>query len=507
MQEKGFELVMQAGSVIFEAQIAIRSAVVPDGWVPGSRAALTGVYQIQFDEYRRPHSVHLQLRTPGDVQILQRASWWTLKRALIAIAILAVALVLGFGWVVALRRRVQQQTGLIREQIESEKAARLEAALTRASKLESLGVLAGGIAHDFNNLLTVIMGNLSLAKLDGRIEAETVQCLSESERAASRARDLTQQLLTFAKGGEPMRMSTRLPDVVREAAEFALHGSKVRCEFDIASDLWPADVDKGQIGQVVHNIIINASQAMPHGGHIQIVLRNDEITGNGRSGLAAGRYVKLSCIDTGSGITPENVARIFEPYFTTKSQGSGLGLATVYSIVKKHQGHIEVSSKLNEGTTFHVWVPAATHPPAAAKLDAVAKKPKAGRVLLMDDEAPIRLLGAAVLKRMGLEVTSVNDGAAVVSEYAAAIASDRPYDLVVLDLTVPGGMGGAEAMEKLRSMDSDVWAIVSSGYSSDPIMANYRESGFRGRVPKPYGASELTEVVNAVMSERKKREQ
>ncbi|HYP17186.1 MAG TPA: ATP-binding protein, partial [Opitutus sp.] len=470
----------------------------PDSWAPGSGIALTGVYEIRFDEYRRPHEVHLQLRSPADVEVLRRPSWWTTGRVLALAGVLAVALVLGFGWVVALRRQVHQQTGVIRDQLEKEKAARLEAALARASKLESLGVLAGGIAHDFNNLLTVIIGNVSLARLDHKIDTETVHWLSESERAALWARDLTQQLLTFAKGGEPMRAATRLPDVVREAAQFALHGSKIRCDFEIAPDLWPADVDKGQIGQVVHNIIINASQAMPGGGQIRVVLRNDVIE-EPRAGLVPGRYVKLSFTDTGAGIGPEVLPRIFEPYFTTKKQGSGLGLATVYSIVKKHDGHIEVCSKLGIGTTFHVWLPGATHPPERNAAEATAAQPMQGRVLVMDDEESIRQLATAVLKRMGFDVTAVEDGARVVNEYATASAAGRPYDLVILDLTVPGGMGGAEAMEKLRAANPDVVAIVSSGYSSDPVMANHAAYGFRGRVPTPYAADDLARAVEQVL--------
>jgi signal transduction histidine kinase/CheY-like chemotaxis protein len=504
-QERGLELVNQQGGVVFEASLGATRAALPEDLVSGSRLALTGVYEIEFDEYRRPHEARLQLRSPADIAVLRRPSRWTVRRVLAITGVLAIGVVLGLGWVAALRRRVREQTGVIREQFEKEKAARLEAALTRASKLESLGVLAGGIAHDFNNLLTVIIGNVSLAKLDPKAAPDTVHCLKESERAALRARDLTQQLLTFAKGGEPMRAATRLPDVVREAAQFALHGAKARPEFEIAPDLWAADVDKGQIGQVVHNIIINASQAMPAGGSIRVVLRNEEIADGGRAALAPGRYVKMSFTDTGSGIGPELLPRIFEPYFTTKQQGSGLGLATVYSIVKKHQGHIEVTSVAGQGTTFHVWLPAAPLPAnvAGAEPSAAPDAPRVARVLLMDDEAPIRLLGSAVLKRMGFAVTAVRDGAAALSEYAAASAAGRPFDLVILDLTVPGGMGGAEAMEKLRGIDPQVRAIVSSGYSSDPVMANYRAHGFCGRVPKPYAANDLAETVSRVLTERR----
>jgi signal transduction histidine kinase/ActR/RegA family two-component response regulator len=500
--DKGERLVMQSNQSYFEALLDFPTGKIPAGKLTsGARLALTGVYTIEYDEYHQPHTLRLLLRSPADVELIQAAPWWTVRRALWAVAILAIGTLLGLGGVVALRRRVRQQTDVIRQQVESERAARLEAALARASKLESLGVLAGGIAHDFNNLLTVVMGNLSLARLDPNIDAETVHCLSESERAAMRARDLTRQLLTFAKGGAPMKASTRLPDIVREAAEFALHGSKSRCEFRFAPNVWLADADKAQIGQVVHNIVINANEAMPHGGTIQVVMANEELA-SARGPLTPGRYVRMSFTDNGAGISPEIVARIFDPYFTTKKSGSGLGLATVYSIVKKHQGHVEVTSQPGQGTTFTIWLPAADEPAAeleAPKVTAHVAAKKSARVLLMDDEPSIRMLGATMLKRMGLEVTAVNDGSAVVNEYASATAAGKRYDLVILDLTVPGGMGGAEAMEQLRAMDANVRAIVSSGYSSDPVMANYQRHGFHGRVPKPYVTEDLSSVVKKVL--------
>jgi signal transduction histidine kinase/uncharacterized protein YdeI (BOF family)/ActR/RegA family two-component response regulator len=499
--ERGLRLIVQSGATIFEALLSGERMIPPEDWRPQSQIALTGVYEIQFDEYRRPNTARIQLRTVADVEVLKRAPWWTTGRAFGVAGALAVVLVLGFGWVLALRRRVHRQTGVIREQEESERAARLEAALTRASKLESLGVLAGGIAHDFNNLLTVVMGNLSLARLDPRIEADTVRCLAESERAAERARDLTQQLLTFAKGGEPMRAPIRLPDLVREAAHFALHGSNVRCEFTIAPDLWLASVDKGQIGQVVQNIVLNASQAMAGGGCVRIIMKNEELAGP-RSGLAAGRYVVLQFADTGCGIAPENLARIFEPYFSTKTQGSGLGLATVYSVVTKHHGHVEVKSTVGTGTTFTVWLPAVAETSAPPPAEPPAP-PAASRVLLMDDEPSIRALARTVLKRAGCDVTAVEDGAAAVSEYSAAIAAGRAFHVVILDLTVPGGMGGAETMRRLRAIDPQVCAIVSSGYSSDPVMANYQDYGFRARVPKPYQASDLVQAVKRLLPDER----
>ncbi len=499
-------LVLQARDVIFEAQLERKQDSPPVTWVAGSRVALTGVYQVEFDEYKRPHAVRLLLRSPADIQVISRPSWLTVGRVLAATGVLAVCLVLGFGWVVALRRRVRQQTGQIQQNVESERAARLEAALARASKLESLGVLAGGIAHDFNNLLTVVMGNLSLAKLDARLDAETMECLRQSESAALRARDLTHQLITFAKGGEPVRTVTALPAVVLEAAQFALHGSKARCDFDLAPEAWPADVDRGQIGQVVQNIILNATHAMPAGGVIRITLRNVTVAAGAKPTLAAGNYLRLSIADSGTGIAPDHLSRIFEPYFTTKKEGSGLGLATVYSIIKKHQGHVEAESKPGAGTTFHLWLPAASTDPV---LPAAESKPvlsaRSARVLFMDDEATIRSLAGAIFKRMGLEHTAVADGLAVLREFEAARSEGRPYDLVMLDLTVPGGMGGAEAMERLRQIDPGIRAIVSSGYSNDPVMANYLAHGFQGRVSKPYEIPEFMRTLAAALPDRAAR--
>jgi PAS domain S-box-containing protein len=381
--------------------------------------------------------------------------------------------------------------------------SRLEAELLRSSKLESVGILAGGIAHDFNNILTVVMGNLTLAMLDSTVNEAVGRWLGEAERGVLRARDLTQQLLTFAKGGDPVRKTVRLPEVVREAAEFALHGSKVRCEFALAPDLWPADVDKGQIGQVVQNLVINAVQAMPEGGVVRVAIANDTIGANGPAGLlVAGSYLRLTIADSGVGIRAEHLARIFDPYFTTKQSGSGLGLATVYSIVRKHQGHIEVGSELGKGTTFTIWLPAAPDAQPAPIETAAKIVNMSGRLLFMDDETTICAMAKTLLTRLGFEVTTCADGAAAITAYREAKESGRPFRLLIMDLTVPGGMGGREAMQELLAHDPAVRCIVSSGYSSDPVMANHRAHGFRGMVPKPYKITDLARTIRAVLEER-----
>ena len=377
---------------------------------------------------------------------------------------------------------------------------RFEQELQRASRLESVGILAGGIAHDFNNILTAIMGNVTLALLDAEALSKTEHYLREAERATVRARDLTQQLLTFAKGGDPVRAAVLLPEIITEVAQFALHGSRVKCEFDLPAGLWLADADKGQLGQVVQNLVINATQAMPEGGTIRISACNETATIDSHRSLVPGDYVHISVADTGTGIRADYLAKIFDPYFTTKQQGSGLGLTTVYSIIKKHSGHIEVESELGRGTTFHFWLPALREQQLdLPEQQKATRSPLKGRVLFMDDEEPIIQMASTLLQRLGFEVEVTRDGAETVQKFEAAHAAGRPFDLVVMDLTVPGGMGGREAIEQLRRIDPGVKAIVSSGYSSDPVLANYRAYGFRGMVAKPYKIDDFTRVLREVM--------
>jgi PAS domain S-box-containing protein len=380
--------------------------------------------------------------------------------------------------------------------------ARLETEMQRASKLQSVGVLAGGIAHDFNNLLAIIMGNLTLALLDERTAGTGGKWLREAERGALRARELTQQLLTFAKGGDPVRSAVVLPDVVREAAEFTLHGANVRCEFDLAPDLRPADADKGQIGQVVQNLVINAVQAMPGGGVIRLSLRNERLAAGAVPPLPAGDYVKLSVADTGKGIAPEHLERIFEPFYTTKEHGSGLGLATVFSVVRKHGGHVAVESEVGKGTTFHLWLPVARAEASVRPVSASPFETLRGKVLFMDDEDQIRQMTGALLDRLGLKTTMTKDGGEAVQAYRLAQAKGEPFDVVIMDLTVPGAMGGAQAMQEILKIDPQARGIVSSGYSSDPVMGDHRAHGFRGMVPKPYRIADFVRTLRAVLEDK-----
>ncbi len=376
----------------------------------------------------------------------------------------------------------------------------LEEERAKAAKLESIGLLAGGIAHDFNNILSIILGNLTFAKMTVNEERSPVaESLTAAEAACGRARDLTQQLLTFAKGGAPVKEKIILSGLIKEATKFSLRGSNVMCRHYIAKDLWFCEVDEGQISQVINNLIINADQAMPNGGTINIRAENDTIGKVNRLPLNDGRYVKITIKDQGHGIPEDQISKIFDPYFTTKQKGSGLGLTTTYSIIKRHGGHIFVESELKVGTKFHIFIPALWEKEEEKEEEKKEIAATRGKILVMDDEQALCDVISMVLKQMGHEVECANNGIQALKMYKQSKDSGQPFDAVILDLTIPGGMGGQETIKRLLKMDPEVKAIVSSGYSNDPVLANFKEYGFSSKVSKPYRLDELREVLQSVI--------
>jgi len=374
---------------------------------------------------------------------------------------------------------------------------KMEEELLKAQKLESLGVLAGGIAHDFNNLLTAILGNISLAKMFAEPATKAFARLADAERACESASRLTQQLLTFSRGGAPVKKTASIVQIISDSAGFMLRGSNVKCEFSLQNDLWAADVDEGQMGQVINNLVINADQAMPDGGVISITAENVTINASDLLPLPDGRYILISIQDQGEGISPQNLAKIFDPYFTTKERGSGLGLATVYSIIKRHQGHLDVESTEGAGTVFRLYLPASDKEIEPVHDTGTAANPRggSGRILVMDDEELIREIAREILTHLGYEVVVCGDGKSALALYREALNSGHRYDAVIMDLTIQGGMGGMETMKALLVIDPAVKGIVSSGYNNDPILAHYRDLGFSGMVSKPYTVRELQETL------------
>jgi PAS domain S-box-containing protein len=374
------------------------------------------------------------------------------------------------------------------------------------SKLESTGILAGGIAHDFNNLLAAMVGNLEMARSLAVPRGEIDEHLAAAEKAAWDARSLTQQLITLAKGGAPLRKPISLSGLLKEQVALTLRGSSVNSEISVPSDLWQVEVDDGQIGQVIRNLVLNAREAMPAGGMVRVTAENQVLNGETDISLHDGNYVTVSITDQGGGIAEEILPNIFDPYFSTKQRGEekgmGLGLTICQSIVLKHGGRIRVSSKAGIGTTFSIDLPASDKPVQEEKRKAPAVQSGGGRILLMDDEEGLRNLYAAALKKSGYDVSLAGNGEAAIDLYKEAMAQGRPFDAVVLDLTVRGGMGGLDAIRSLLVVDPDVRAVVSSGYADDPAMMDHERYGFKGVLAKPFGIAELREVLSRVRKQR-----
>jgi PAS domain S-box-containing protein len=373
-----------------------------------------------------------------------------------------------------------------------------ERELLKAEKLESLGVLAGGIAHDFNNILSAIISNIQLALMKLEKNQDIKSYLLNTVETTRKASDLTKQLLTFSKGGAPVRKNASLIELIKDTAEFVLRGAKTKAEYTIPDDLWAASVDEGQISQVIHNLVLNAKQAMPKGGIIHISAENIIVETDRR--LRPGQYVQITVTDCGTGIAKENLPKIFDPFFTTKKDGNGLGLATSYSIITRHNGSIDVESQEGAGTTFFIRLPASDGLLEPAEFQSEVAAAGAGfHILFMDDEEAILNAVGEMLKCHGHRVVTSTDGAEAIGLYQQACAAGDPFDAVIMDLTVPGGMGGQEAITLLRDFDPDIKAIVSSGYANDPIMSDYERYGFVGVVSKPYKVDELNEVLHRVI--------
>ncbi len=379
--------------------------------------------------------------------------------------------------------------------------------LQKMRQLTSIGTLAGGIAHDFNNILMGIFGNIELARLNISTDHPAYRFIVSADMALQRATKLTRQLLTFARGGDPLLEAVDLQEIVKTSVTFNLTGSSVKAHFSLPDDLWQVKADKGQLDQVIANLIINAKQAMPEGGSIYIEARNIEHIQEPSAPHLSGSFVKLAIRDQGTGISEKYLDRIFDPYFTTKQTGSGLGLATVHGIIKKHGGHIKVESTPDRGTLFEIFLPAEKQGGTEDSAHAARKKrtdnnrAASGRVLIMDDEEMVREVAGAMLEQFGYEYGCAADGQEALEKYTAAKENGRPFDVVILDLTIPGGMGGKKAIKKLLETDPHTRAIVASGYSTDPVMAHFSAYGFCGRVVKPFDLQSFKHEIERVMKQ------
>lgn len=386
---------------------------------------------------------------------------------------------------------------------------RIEQELLKARQLESIAALSGGIAHDYNNLLTAIMGNISLCLTSLDADSPQHDWLHQAQDAALIAKELTNRLITFSKGGNPQKETVASAELVEGATAFALSGSNVEACYDLPADLWHIDVDRMQVGQAVHNIVINAREAMPDGGALVVTAWN-EIVACPKPGRASGRYVVIAIQDSGQGILPATMNRIFDPYFTTKEMGEdrglGLGLSIANSIIEKHGGSIGVASEPGKGARFSIYMPASestlTSTPQEETCTMKTNGPHTGRILVMDDEEMIRKLAGSILTRLGYEPSFARHGDEAIERYQEALAQGKPFDAVILDLTVKGGLGGKETIQKLVAVDPAVRGIVSSGYANDPGVTHYRDYGFCAVMAKPYCIKEISDQLEQVLGKR-----
>jgi signal transduction histidine kinase/ActR/RegA family two-component response regulator len=398
--------------------------------------------------------------------------------------------------------------GVIRDVSDSktleEKQIELDQQILHSKKMEAIGVLAGGIAHDFNNLLQGVFGYISMAKLNLDQKGKCVEMIEQAEKALHLSVNLTKQLLTFSRGGKPLRKKMKILPIIENSVKFALSGSRIDYSLETDEALHLVEVDEGQISQVIQNIIINADQAMPTCGTVLVTARNVQAPGEGLPDhLPAGRYIRISIKDNGIGIPKHYLPRIFDPYFTTKDKGSGLGLAASYSIVRNHGGMIDVKSETGKGSTFSIYLPALDTEeqiirPAPEAATAVRK----GTILLMDDEKLIRDIVGVMLKALGHRVEFALNGEEALDKYQGALSSGRRFDIVILDLTIRGSMGGEETIQKLLEIDPDVKAIVSSGYADSSAISEYTKCGFKACLAKPYQVDTLRNMLDGLLNDQ-----
>ncbi len=376
----------------------------------------------------------------------------------------------------------------------------MEREVLKIKKLESIGVLAGGIAHDFNNILLAIQANINIVRSSMENDSRNFKILESAEKATLRAKELTHQLLTFAKGGEPVKKISSITEVVRDSAEFVLRGSNVGCTYSFAEELWPVEIDAGQISQVVQNLIINADEAMPDGGEIKITCHNYTSSGENLV-VNPGDYIKIMIKDRGCGMPAEILEKIFDPYFSGRKSGHGLGLAITHSIVIKHGGYIFVDSREGTGSEFTLFLPALREALLRGENESERMPPVKGRrILVMDDEYMIREVVEAILVESGNEVLLARDGAEAIEIFRESFNTDFPIELIIMDLTVKGGMGGRQAVKEILKIAPAAKVIVSSGYSNDPVMATFRDHGFVDTIRKPYDPRDLIQIITRHLS-------
>ncbi len=460
----------------------IRYAHVPPG---------TYQFQLMAAGYGQPWS---RIASTPEILIpvpVWQRSWFLTLVSLAVFAILALPIIF-----IAQRRYTLRLQKEVKQQVAAN--LRIEAELEQARNLKALGLLAGGIAHDFNNLLTIIFGNLSLLKIDDNLDVQQKMRLDAATGAIERARGLTNQLLTFSKGGAPVLEVGSLANLVRESADFVLRGSNTQCHFDLPDDLWSVVMDSDQMSQVVNNLLMNAMEAMPSGGTIHLAGRNLQ---QAPSNLAPGIYVEITVADNGPGIDAEILPKIFDPYFTTKEKGSGLGLATAFSILDRHDGRLSVKSTVGQGTTFRLIVPASSITEDVEQhSEWDSSTPLKGTVLVLDDDHEVRHSLGLMLESLGLQVENAEEGSLALEKYQKMLDEGHPPDVVLTDLTIPGGLGGQEIIAPLLAMDPGAKAIVISGYSHNPVISEYRIYGFKAAIAKPIMVNELGKVLRKVLA-------